>query len=122
MKFPEPLKVAIEACLEKKGLDLLVIDLKGLASFTDYFLICSANSTKHSQTISDYIVTELKKHDLLPLSIEGEDKGDWILIDYGEFIVHIFTPQTRRYYSLESLWADAESYYIDEHGIHSQTP
>ena len=122
MNFPEPLQTAIQACIEKKGQDIVVINLKGIATFTDYFLICSATSTKHSQTLTDHIVMELKKKNWLPLSVEGETKGEWILIDYGEFIVHIFTPQTRRYYALESLWADAESYLINEDGIHSQGP
>jgi ribosome-associated protein len=81
--------------------------VRELASFTDYFVICSGRSTKHIKTLSDAVTEGLKKNKVSPYHIEGYEYGRWILIDYIDFIVNIFSPETRGYYELEKLWADA---------------
>lgn len=107
MNFSEGIKRAIEALREKKAEDLVLIDLRGICSFTDYFIIATSSSTRHSQTLSEYIQERVG---IKPLGIEGEDRGEWVLVDYGDFIVHIFLEEKRNYYSLETLWMDGKFY------------
>jgi len=108
--FPEPVKRAIEAILDKKGENLLILDLREIASFTDYFLIVSGNSQRQNIAILENVEKKLKEIQISPIGIEGEKGSEWILIDYGDFIIHIFTPRAREYYSLEKLWGDAKIY------------
>ncbi len=114
MKFPENIERSLQALRDKKAQDLVVIDLKGISSFTDYFLIATASSTRHSRTLSDFLQESLKAS---PLGVEGEERGEWVLLDYGDFVVHIFTREKREYYDLESLWMDGRFYRIDEDNI-----
>ena len=100
---------AVQAAQDRKALDLSVLDLKGLSSFTDFFLICTGTSTRHMQAISDAVVEQLKKvSGLSPAHVEGHAEAQWILLDYLEFVVHIFSEQSRRFYDLERLWKKAE--------------
>jgi ribosome-associated protein len=101
------LKCAIEAAQSKKALDLLLLDLRGIASFTDSFLICSGTSTPQNQAISNEIEARLKQEGRSPAHIEGYQQAEWILLDFSDFIVHIFSPKTRSYYNLERLWREA---------------
>ncbi len=98
------LSEAIEAALDKKAQDLIVLDLQGICSFTDNFVICTGASTRHNQTIADSIEEKLKKHGVRPLHIEGHSEGEWILLDYVDFVVHIFSAKSREFYDLERLW------------------
>jgi ribosome-associated protein len=102
------LRVAVEATRDKKALDIVVLDLRGLASFTDYFLICTGGSHRQLETIADEIEQKLKEAKRRPSHIEGYPRGDWILMDYVDFVVHVFTPTSRAYYDLERLWGDAK--------------
>ena len=102
------LRVAVEATRDKKALDIVVLDLRGLASFTDYFLICAGSSRRQIETIADEVEEKLGKAKRKPSHIEGYPRGDWILMDYVDFVVHIFTPTSRAYYDLERLWGDAK--------------
>jgi ribosome-associated protein len=102
------LRLAVEATRDKKALDIVVLDLRGLASFTDYFLIATGGSHRQLETIADEIEEKLKEAKRRPSHIEGYPRGDWILMDYVDFVVHVFTPQSRSYYSLERLWGDAK--------------
>jgi len=104
----EQVKTAVRAADEKKAQDLLVLRLTAITEFTDYFIICSGNSTRQTQAIADAVTEELKKIKTRPMHTEGYNNGEWILIDYGAFVVHIFTEQSRRFYDLERLWRDAE--------------
>lgn len=104
----EHVKLAAHCAEEKKALDVLVLRLSALTEFTDYFVICSGNSTRQTQAIADEITDQLKKLKVRPLHTEGYNNGEWILIDYGIFVVHIFTEQSRQFYDLERLWRDAE--------------
>ena len=102
------LRAAIEAAQEKKASDLVVLDLRGLASFTDFFLLATGNTNRQLKTIADAIEEELGKKGFKPNHVEGYPHGDWVLMDYMDFIVHVFTPRSREYYNLERLWGDAE--------------
>ena len=99
---------AVHAAQEKQAMDIRVLDLSGITSFTDYFVICSGRNARQNQTIADEIGLQLKKRGSLPASIEGYEQAEWILSDYGDFLVHVFSPQAREYYSLERLWREAK--------------
>lgn len=104
----EHVKLAAHCAEEKKAIDVLALRLSALTEFTDYFLICSGNSTRQTQAIADEITDQLKKIKVRPLHTEGYNNGEWILIDYGIFVVHVFTEKSRQFYDLERLWRDAE--------------
>jgi len=92
---------------DKKAKDIVVLDLKKLSAFTDYFVICSGASDRQVKTIAGAIEIELKKKDIRPLGMEGYQTGHWVLVDYGDVVAHVFYDEERHYYQLEKLWADA---------------
>lgn len=104
MQKEHQLSEAIEAALDKKAQEAVVLELGEICSFTDYFLICTGTSTRHNQTIADHISETLKKQGVRPLHIEGHAEGEWILLDYVDFVVHIFSTRAREFYDLERLW------------------
>jgi ribosome-associated protein len=104
MQKENQLSEAIEAALDKKAQDAVVLELGGICSFTDYFFICTGTSTRHNQTIADHIHETLKKVGVRPLHIEGHSEGEWVLMDYVDFVVHIFSARAREFYDLERLW------------------
>ncbi|MEO6726503.1 MAG: ribosome silencing factor [Blastocatellia bacterium] len=104
----EQVKLAAHFAEEKKAIDLLVLRLSAITEFTDYFIICSGSSTRQTQAIADEITEQLKKAKIRPLQTEGYNTAQWILIDYGIFVVHVFTEESRKFYDLERLWRDAE--------------
>ena len=115
-KLPEPFQIseldqrmltALEAAAEKKALAVTVLDLRGIASFTDYFLIASGTNLRQVQAIADEVVDQLKKEGTRAARVEGYRKGEWVLVDYGDFIVHVFEDKARRFYDLERLWREA---------------
>ena len=99
--------MAVRAAESKKATDIRVLDLTAITSFADYFVICTGANARNVQAISDEVGLRLKQHGELPLSLEGYNQGDWILADYGDFLVHIFSPKSRQYYDLERLWRNA---------------
>lgn len=99
---------AVRAAEEKKALDIRVLDLTGISSFTDFFVICSGSSSKQNQAISDEVAMRMKKRGELPLSVEGYSTAEWILTDYGDLVVHALTPKARAYYDLERLWREGK--------------
>jgi nicotinate-nucleotide adenylyltransferase len=104
--LPPEIALCVEAAENKKAEDILVIDLQGISSFTDYFVIMHGNSNKQNQAIFEGLDLALKQKEIRPLSVEGKQHAEWILMDYGSFIVHIFSPASRSYYALEKLWGD----------------
>jgi ribosome-associated protein len=93
---------------DKKAIDVVELDLRGVLGYTDYFLVCSGNTGRQAKAIHDGILEGLKhEHDTIPRRVEGSAEGGWILMDYLDVIVHIFTPQTREFYRLEQLWGEA---------------
>ena len=100
---------AISACLDKKAEDLTLLELEqGTGAFTDYFVICSGTNPRQVQAISDEVELRLKRAGLYPNNIEGHKQAEWVLIDYVDFVVHIFSESARRYYDLERLWKTAK--------------
>ena len=108
------LRDAVRAAQDRKAVDLDILDLEGLCSFTDFFLICSGTSTRHSHAICDAIIEELKKSGISPAQVEGYTQGEWILLDYIHFVVHIFSDRARRFYDLERLWKIASRLHVPE--------
>ena len=93
---------------DKKAIDIVELDLRGVVGYTDFFLVCSGNTMRQAKAIHDGILEGLKRaHATLPRRVEGLGKADWILMDYLDVVVHIFTPATRAYYRLEQLWGEA---------------
>jgi ribosome-associated protein len=100
---------------DKKAIDVVELDLKGVLDYTDYFLICSGNTARQAKAIHDGILEGVKReHGTLPRRVEGASQADWILMDYLDVVVHIFTPQTRDYYRLEQLWGEAPALAAEE--------
>jgi ribosome-associated protein len=103
---------AVRAAESKKATDLKVLDLTGITSFTDYFLVCTGANQPQIQAISDEIGQKLKERGEYPISVEGYKDAEWVLVDYGDFVIHIFSPRARAYYDLERLWRNAKNVAI----------
>ena len=95
------------AALDRKAYDLVVLETGGVSSVADYFIICSGRSDTQVQAIADAIEEHLRGQGVRPIAIEGRTRGQWVLLDYGDVVVHVFLEETREYYGLERLWADA---------------
>jgi ribosome-associated protein len=100
--------LAARAASDKKAVDLIVLDLRGVATFTDYFVICGGSNLRQVQSICDGVEEALRNTGRRPLHIEGYSAAEWILLDYGDFVVHVFGTQARKFYDLERLWRDAK--------------
>ncbi len=112
-ELDETVKMALHCASEKKAVNLTALDLREIASFTEFFVITSGTNQRQVQAISDEIEEQLKKQLLTkPIRIEGYNSADWILMDYGDFIVHIFEQKAREFYDLERLWRDARKVEI----------
>ena len=111
-----PLEEAVHAAQGRKALALSVLDLQALSSFTDFFLICSGTSTRHTQAICDAVVEQLEKAGVRPSHVEGYAQAEWILLDYLDFVVHIFLKRAREFYDLERLWKKAARVLVPEEG------
>jgi ribosome-associated protein len=105
---------AVGAALDKKAIDVVVLDLRGTPAFTDFFVLCSGQNPRQVHAIADAVEDALRAAKVRPNHVEGYDRGDWVLMDFFTFIVHIFTPQTRDFYSLERLWGDAERIEVSD--------
>ena len=99
----------MRAAESKKATDVRVLDLTGITSFTDYFVLCTGSNPKQIQAIADEIGLRLKDRGELPHSLEGYNQAEWILADYGDFLVHVFSEKSRSYYDLERLWRNAKN-------------
>jgi ribosome-associated protein len=107
-RLPQEVEWAIAAAEDKKASDVAVLDLRKAAGFTDYFVICSGQNARQIRAIADAVTEALGAHGVKPAHVEGYDRSDWVLIDYFDFIVHVFAPETRLFYGLERLWGNAE--------------
>ncbi|MFS8084098.1 MAG: ribosome silencing factor [Acidobacteriota bacterium] len=107
-EFDERIRRALYAAAEKKALEPTVLDLREIASFTDFFLITTGTNRRQVQAISDGVVEHLKRAGTRPARVEGYQTAEWILIDYGDFIVHVFDEKARHFYDLERLWREAK--------------
>jgi ribosome-associated protein len=113
---PEPISVtdttqrvreAVSAADDRKAVDLKVLHLQKVSDFTDYFVICSGTSERQVQAIADAVEAKLREVKVRPLHVEGYNRAQWVLLDYGDLVVHVFQEEPRRYYALERLWGDA---------------
>jgi len=102
------LDLYVQAVVARKAQDVIVLDVRGLTSIADYFIICSGRSNRQVNAIADHVEHFLRKEKIHPLSVEGNTDGHWVLIDYGHILMHVFYEETRRFYDLEGLWMDAK--------------
>jgi ribosome-associated protein len=121
---PERLAITIAAhAADKKASDIVALDLREVAGYTDFFVICSGNTDRQAKAIHDAVHLGLKKQDgLLPRRVEGVSEARWILMDYLDVVVHIFTPDTRDFYRLESLWGDVPRRDFDAEELLAELP
>lgn len=105
---------AVKAALDKKAQDVVVLDLRGTPAFTDFFVLCSGQSQRQVKAIADGVEEALRATKVRPAHVEGYDRAEWVLMDFFSFIVHVFAPQTREFYSLERLWGDAERIEVSD--------
>ncbi|HEX7957647.1 MAG TPA: ribosome silencing factor [Pyrinomonadaceae bacterium] len=107
-ELDERLRLALHAAGEKKAHDLVVLDLREVASFTDYFAIASGTNVRQVQAVADEVQNQLRRRlGVKPARVEGYNSAEWVLLDYGDFIFHVFEEKSRRFYDLERLWRDA---------------
>jgi ribosome-associated protein len=104
---PAALELVLEALADRKAVDALVLDLRGLCAATDYFVIVSGTSDAHVRGMADHLVAALAPRGVEPHHVEGLAQGRWVLLDYVDFVVHVFHPELRDFYQLERLWGDA---------------
>jgi ribosome-associated protein len=107
-RLPEQIDRALRAAEDKKASDLVVLDLRKAAGFTDFFVICSGGNPRQVRAIADSVMATLADEGVKPAHVEGYERSEWVLLDYFDFIVHIFGPETRLFYGLERLWGNAE--------------
>lgn len=107
-RMPKAINAGIAAALDKKAGDVVIMDLRKASSFTDFFVLCTGQNMRQVKAIAEAIEAELKKDGLKPSLVEGYNKAEWVLLDYFDFIFHVFTPSTREFYGLERLWGSAE--------------
>jgi ribosome-associated protein len=112
---------AISACQEKKAEDVTILELeKGSGAFTDYFVVCSGTNPRQIQAISDEVEERLKKVAMRPTHVEGYKQAEWVLLDYVDFVVHVFSEKSRRFYDLERLWKSAKRLELSDL-VHART-
>ena len=108
VRLPKQITLAIGAAEDKQAANLVVLDLRKASGFTDYFVICSGSNSRQIRAIADGVMESLAAEGQKPAHIEGYDRSEWVLLDYFDFIVHVFGPETRAFYGLERLWGNAE--------------
>jgi ribosome-associated protein len=106
--LPKSIELAVRAAEDKQALDITVLDLKKASGFTDYFVICTGKNARQIRAIADGITDALAGAGSKPAHVEGYERSEWVLVDYFDFIIHVFSPETRAFYGLERLWGNAE--------------
>ncbi|MED5474612.1 MAG: ribosome silencing factor [Candidatus Neomarinimicrobiota bacterium] len=114
MTLDKHIKLIGDLLLEKKSKDITVLEVEKITSITDFIIICTSNSSTQTKAIVDHIRSRLKELGSIPLNIEGYSNLSWVLMDYGNIIIHVFLPEFRKFYNLERLWGDAKSHKIDD--------
>jgi len=110
------IELYIKTVLSRKANEVIALDVRELTSIADVFIICSGRSSRQVSAIADYVAQDLKKHNIRPMSIEGKKEGQWVLLDYGHVIIHVFYEPVRKVFDLEGLWIDAKR--IETHRLH----
>jgi ribosome-associated protein len=114
IEMPPVLERAAQLAADRKAADIMVLDLRGISNATDFFLIASGTSDMHVRSVAEHVMEELKKEGQRPDHIEGLRGGRWVLLDYIDFVVHVFHPTAREFYQLERLWGDAPAMTIED--------
>lgn len=114
MELTNEIKVIVNAAQDKKAFDINVLNIAGLSSIADYFVVASGNNERQAVAIADEIEDKMSELGLEPLNKEGHQTGRWVLLDYGDIIVHVFHREEREFYNIEKLWVDAESIEIED--------
>jgi ribosome-associated protein len=115
-KLPKVVSGAVKAALDKKATDVVVLDLRNAGGFTDYFVICTGGNPRQIQAIADSVEDTLRtQYGERPALVEGVERSEWVLLDYFNFVVHVFSRDCRSFYGLERLWGSAERYDVDDH-------
>lgn len=109
--LPRSLRIAVKAIQDKKGENIIILDLQGRTSYTDYFIIVHGNTSRQNAAIYENVEKKLKEDNFRCIGVEGVENGEWILMDYGSFIVHIFSERAYQYYALDKLWGDSPKLY-----------
>jgi ribosome-associated protein len=118
-RLPKDVERAVRAAEDKKASDIVVLDLRKAAGFTDHFVICSGQNSRQIRAIADGVMEALADSGSKAAHVEGYDRSEWILIDYFDFIVHVFAPETRLFYGLERLWGNAEQIDVASPAVRS---
>jgi ribosome-associated protein len=111
--LPQDVARVVDLLFDRKALDVTLLDLRGISSATDWFVIATGTSDTHVGALADNVVDGMKKQGVRPLNVEGEREARWVLIDYFDFVVHVFHPAAREFYQLERLWGDAPTYVVE---------
>jgi ribosome-associated protein len=106
--LPAAAQLAVQAARDKKAFDVQVLDLRSVDGFTDFFVICSGKNARQVQAIADAIEDALRQEQVKPAHVEGFERANWVLLDYFDFVVHVFSSERREFYALERLWGSAE--------------
>ena len=109
---PTALAIA-KAALDKKGEDVMVLDVRGLTSYADYFVVVTAESDRQASAIADHLEQTMKEQGVSKVGVEGYESGRWILVDYGDVVAHVMNRESRGFYDLEGLWADAPRFAVE---------
>jgi len=117
LRIQEKIVLAKRAAESKKAFDLVILDLRGLFPFSDYWLICSGSSAVQTKAVAEEVLKEMEECQLRPSHLEGMEEGEWILIDYGDLMIHIFREGERLFYQLERLWHRAPLLYSEKEGL-----
>ncbi len=112
LEVPDELARATDLAIDRKAGSPILLDLRGISGATDWFLVVTGNSDTHVRAIADHIIEEMKKSGSSPDHVEGLRAGRWVLIDYIDFVIHVFHPSARDFYQLERLWGDAPTHAI----------
>lgn len=113
-RLPKQVETAVLAALDKKASDVVVLDLRKVGGFTDYFVLCTGQNLRQIKAIADAVKDQLAARHVKPAHVEGYERAEWVLLDYFDFIVHVFTSEMRAFYGLERLWGSATRIAIDE--------
>ena len=112
--LPAEVARAAQSTLERKALNVVALDLRGISSATDWFVIGSGSSDIHVRAIAEHVIEEMKKEGIRAGHVEGLEGGRWVLVDYIDFVVHVFHPSARDFYQLETLWGDAPRFEVED--------
>jgi ribosome-associated protein len=115
-KLPPEVTAAIEAARDKKAFNIVVLNLRKTSAFTDYFVLCTGRTVRQVTAIADAVQEALRARKLRPAHVEGYDRAEWVLMDYFDLLIHIFTPSTREFYALDRLWGQADRIEIPDAG------